>query len=97
MGDYKHWVFVKLHQHLYYFLRHDGDHLEDIIDQCDFYSQTLTVVPDTEFYDAHQTEQEIQPKPAAPEDQPAYIPKAILNHDLDYKQLCPFGWIAQDF
>jgi hypothetical protein len=94
MGDYKHCVIV---QCLSYFQRQGGDHLEDIIDQCVFGSQTSTIVTETEFYYAHQTKQDFQPTPAVPKDQPAYIPKVTLNHDPDHKQLRPFiGWLDPD-
>jgi hypothetical protein len=82
MGDYKHRVIV---QHLPYFQRQDGDHLEDIIDQCVFDSQTSTIVTATEFYDAHQTEQDLQPTPTVPEDQPAYISMVTPKHDPDFR------------
>jgi hypothetical protein len=52
---------------------------------------------DTKFYDAHQTEQEIQPIPASPAGQVANIPKVTLKHEPNYKQLHPsFGWFAPD-
>jgi hypothetical protein len=94
MCDYKHRVIV---QHVSYFQRQDGDHFEDIIDKCVFDSQTSTIVTETEFYDANQTEQDLQPNPTVPDDPPAYIPKVTLKHDPDYKQLRPFfGWSAPD-
>ena len=43
-------------QHLFYFLRHDGNDLEDIIDQCVFTSQASSEDDDLVFYDAHETE-----------------------------------------
>jgi hypothetical protein len=36
-GDYKHHVIV---QHLAYFQRQDGDHIDDVIDQCVLDTQT---------------------------------------------------------
>jgi hypothetical protein len=98
-GDYKHRVIV---QHLSYFQRHDGDLLDDIIDQCVFNAQTSgdLVDPNMEeptFYDAHETEL-AEPPDEAPSILPNdFIPKVTTKRNPDYNQLRPFfGWLSSD-
>jgi hypothetical protein len=98
-GDYKHRVIV---QHLSYFQRHDGDLIDDIIDQCVFDAQTSfhpvsSVTEAITFYDAHETELAIPPDKELPLVPPVFIPKVTTKRPPDYIKLRPFfGWLSED-
>ena len=94
VGDYQHRVIV---QHLSYFERHNGDQLDDIIDQCVFAAQTSSNMPEPQFYDAHEIEVDETPGDILPLVPTPFIPKVTTRRDPDYHKLRPFfGWFSPD-
>ena len=94
VGDYQHRVIV---QHLSYFQRHNGDHLDDVIDQCVFASQTTSDEEELPFYDAHETEVDNNPTSITPIESSPFIPKVTTRRDPAYHMLRPyFGWLSPD-
>ena len=94
VGDYQHRVIV---QHLSYFQRHTGDHLDDIIDQCVFDAQTSSDMVEPQFYDAHETEVDDINDDTDPVESTPFIPKITTRRDPDYHKLRPyFGWLSTE-
>jgi hypothetical protein len=88
-GDYKHCVIA---QHLAYFQRQDGNHLDDIIAQCVFDAQCTEPLQEIVFYDAHEAEITMPHEGNHPEPTPIG-PKVTSKREPDYHQLRPyFGW-----
>jgi hypothetical protein len=94
VGDYRHRVIV---QHLAYFQRQDGDHVDGAIDQCVFVCQTSQASEEPLYYDACETELDLPP-PGDP--LPVSIPstpKVLVKHDPNFDQPRPFfGWLSTD-
>jgi hypothetical protein len=63
VGDYEHSFIV---QHLVYSQRHDGNHFDDIFEQCVFDTPTNDPLQEIVFYDAHETELGLSPEDSLP-------------------------------
>jgi hypothetical protein len=92
MGDYKHQIIV---QHLSFFQRHDGDHLEYIIDQCVWTPKHHLLLLATSFMMRIKLNWEDLAYPYCTSRPTCVYPKVSFKHDPDYKQFRPFfGWLV---